>query len=352
MKLRLPFRRSFRLPRFLRPIEKALPWLVHPEGRDPTTLREHIQVLLTAAFDLPRAMRVDATVEMAAGMTFFLMFSLFPGLLFLVSLLPYLPVEAPLLELVELMHPLLPDEVYDLLVRHLQDLLDQPRQGILTVSAAITLFSASRALMSLSRHLNRAGRVSRLQPEFLRRLKSMGLTVTVLVGILLAVVSLSLGDRVVALLIETGGLPLQRGLTINAVRWPVLLMLSAFLVQQLYSLLPDERPRWKPWSSGAFVAVLGWVIATWVFTSFATRFVRFNVTYGSLGTAAVIMAWMYLGSLTLMVGGSLNALVDRGLLVVEKEHEERGEREDEEAAAEARSSNPGAELGEQGSPTG
>ena len=48
-------------------------------------------------------------------------------------------------------------------------------------------------------------------------------------------------------------------------------------------------------------------------TTFATKFVKFNVTYGSLSSFAVIMAWMFLGSFALMAGGTINALVDRGL---------------------------------------
>ena len=59
--------------------------------------------------------------------------------------------------------------------------------------------------------------------------------------------------------------------------------------------------------------MIGWLVATWAFTSFATLFMQFNVTYGSLGSVAVVMAWMYIGSLALMTGASLNALVDRGL---------------------------------------
>ena len=63
------------------------------------------------------------------------------------------------------------------------------------------------------------------------------------------------------------------------------------------------------WSKVLIAMLVG--IGVWF--TIATRFVQFNVTYGSLGTAAVVMAWMFLGAFTLMVGGSLNALIDRGL---------------------------------------
>jgi membrane protein len=293
--------------------KEQLPWVVRPLGILPTTWRERGRVWWYATRDLPRTIREDATVEMAAGMTFFLLFSLFPGLLFLVTLLPYLPLETHMDMFFDPVRPLLPVEVYTLLHTHVEDLLTEPRGGLLTASAAIALFSASRALVSLSRALNRAYRVPVLRSELWRRLRSMLLTMSALGVIILAVLTLSLGDRVVALIVEKGYLRVEKAILINAVRWPVLLILSSFLVQQLYFLLPDVRPRWRLITSGSLLAVLGWVVATWGFTSFASRFVEFNATYGSLGTAAIVMAWLYLGCFTLMLGGSFNALVERGL---------------------------------------
>jgi len=293
--------------------QEQLPWVTRPLGELPGTMREHGKVLAYALKDLPRTLRQDATVEMAAGMTFFLLFSLFPGLVFLVTLLPYLPMEAPTDKLFEVARPLLPPEVYDLLYGHVDELITNPATGLLTLSAAIALFAASRALVSLSRSLNRSYRVPKITSEFFRRLRSMGLTVFALVGGVVAVLLLSLGDNIVGAIVEKGWLPISSGVLIVTVRWPVLLLLGAFFVQQLYYLLPDIRPRWRAVSTGSVCAVLGWVAATWAFTTFAARFVKFNVTYGSLGSIAVIMAWMFLGAFALMAGGTINALVDRGL---------------------------------------
>lgn len=293
--------------------QEQLPWATRPLGELPDTFRERTKVLAHALKDLPRTLRQDATVEMAAGMTFFLLFSLFPGLVFLVTLLPYLPMEAPIEKMFEVALPLLPPEVYDLLYGHVEELITNPKTGLLTASAAIALFSASRALVSLSRSLNRSYRVPKITSETFRRLRSMGLTVCALLGGAITVLLLSLGDNIVGAIVERGWLPISSGVLIVTVRWPVLLLLGAFFVQQLYYLLPDIRPRWRAISTGSVCAVIGWVGATWAFTTFATKFVKFNVTYGSLSSFAVIMAWMFLGSFALMTGGTINALVDRGL---------------------------------------
>jgi len=295
--------------------EKQLPWLPRELGRLPETFREHIRVTRHALRDLPRTLKEDATVEMAAGMTFFLLFSLFPGLLFLTTLLPYLPVDAPVEELLRqgLENRLLPGEVHSLLSGHVDGLLNETRGGILTLSAGIALFSASRALVSLSRSLNRSYRVPKIRSEAVRRLKSIVLTTATLLLVIIAVLSLSLGDWVVEQIMARQVIPVSSGTLIIVVRWPLLSLLGAFGIQQLYYLLPDQRPRWRPISTGSLFAVLGWVIATRLFTDFAGRFIEFNVTYGSLGSVAVVMAWIYIASFALMAGGVLNALIDRGL---------------------------------------
>ncbi len=293
--------------------QEQLPWVTRPLGELPENWRERALCIAYAIRDLPRTLRQDATVEMAAGMTFFLLFSLFPAMVFLVALLPYLPIDAPVVRLLEVAEPLLPPPVYEMLYGHIDGLINQPRTGLLTVSAAIALFSASRALVSLSRSLNRSYRVPKLRSEFVRRMRSLLWTGSMLAGVLIAVLALSLGDNLVGWVVERGWLPISSGVLIVTVRWPVLLLLGAFFVQQLYYLLPDHRPRWRAISFGSIMAVLGWVGATWVFSTFVMRFVQFNVTYGSLGTFAVVMAWMFLGSFALMAGGTINALVDRGL---------------------------------------
>jgi membrane protein len=295
--------------------KKQLPWLPRELGRLPETFREHLRVTRYALRDLPRTIKEDATVEMAAGMTFFLLFSLFPGLLFLTTLLPYLPVDAPIDELLSqgLENHLLPVEVHTLLTGHVDGLLNQTRGGLLTLSAGIALFSASRALVSLSRSLNRSYRVPKIRSEAVRRLKSILLTTATLILVIVAVLSLSLGDWVVERIIAHDLIPVSSGTLIIIIRWPLLTLLSAFGIQQLYYLLPDQRPRWRAVSSASLLAVSGWVVTTRLFTDFAGRFIEFNVTYGSLGSVAVVMAWIYIACFALMAGGVLNALIDRGL---------------------------------------
>ncbi len=289
-------------------------WTPRKVGDRPATFRERLQALKLALLDLFPTMRQNHTTEMAAGMTFFLLFSIFPLLVFLVTLLPYLPSQMTNMELLfETVEPVLPPSVYRLLHDHFTTLVSEPQQGLALISVTIALFSASRSLVSLSRALNRIYRVGAVQSEWLRRLRSMGLTLGVTTTFLLAVLSLTMGDWAVGILVRYELLPVGQGTAIAIVRWPLLLVLASFLVQQLYYLLPDQSPRWRFISTGSLFAVVGWVVSTYSLRSFATHIVERNVAYGSLGSVAVVMAWLYLGCLALIVGATFNALIERGL---------------------------------------
>ena len=82
-----------------------MPWVTRPLGAFPNTWREQVRLRALAFRDLPRTMRQDSTSEMAAGMTFYLLFSLFPALLCLVTLLPFMPLDSPVDQLFELVWP-------------------------------------------------------------------------------------------------------------------------------------------------------------------------------------------------------------------------------------------------------
>ena len=132
-------------------------------------------------------------------------------------------------------------------------------------------------------------------------------SVTVLVG------ALSIGRKWVAWALAHGVVDPVGASLFMGLRWPVLLLGGGALVERLYHLLPDRVPPPRIISAGAFLAVLGWGAATWGFSHVAMRFFRLHVAYGSLGSVVVLLAWMFLGCLALMLGGTLNALLDRGL---------------------------------------
>jgi membrane protein len=246
-------------------------------------------------------------------MAFFLMWSLFPALLFFVSLLPHLPLDARADALLDAIAPLVPAEVDAFLRTETARFLDRPRSGLAAAALVLSLFSASRALVSLSRALNRSHRVPELRSELGRRLRSMLLTLVLLYALAGLVVALTLGARLAQWMGTQGVAGGALASAVIFLRWPLLLFVGGAVVERLYHLLPDHRPPPRLLSVGGVAATLGWGLSTWVFSQLLDGVLRLHLAYGSVGTVIVLMAWLFLAALCLMLGGALNALIDRGL---------------------------------------
>ncbi|OGF22515.1 MAG: hypothetical protein A2V63_11745 [Candidatus Eisenbacteria bacterium RBG_19FT_COMBO_70_11] len=91
-------------------------------------------------------------------------------------------------------------------------------------------------------------------------------------------------------------------------------MIVLFLVvamANLYYFAPDVKQRWRWISPGSVFAVVGWIAASLGFSYFVRHFGSYNVTYGSLGTVIILLSWLYLSAFFILVGGEINAVLDR-----------------------------------------
>jgi membrane protein len=95
-------------------------------------------------------------------------------------------------------------------------------------------------------------------------------------------------------------------------QWPILLAVLFVAFGVTFALAVDSRHRrWSFTSSGALVAVLGWLVASAAFALYASRFGSYNKTWGSLSAAIVTLVWLWLSSLALLFGAEVNAERDR-----------------------------------------
>ena len=91
------------------------------------------------------------------------------------------------------------------------------------------------------------------------------------------------------------------------IEWPLLIALAMLGLAVLYRYAPDRnKPQWRWVSPGAIVATLLWVVASVGFTVYATNFNSYDKTYGSLGGVIILLTWLYLSTLTVLLGAVIN----------------------------------------------
>jgi membrane protein len=105
-------------------------------------------------------------------------------------------------------------------------------------------------------------------------------------------------------------------------RWPVAALALMTMVACIYYFLPNVKQKWRFITPGSVVAVLAWIVSSIGFRLYVSHFSSYARTYGALGTVVVLLVWLYLSGLMLIMGGEINAILDRvhkGILHTEKE---------------------------------
>ena len=239
----------------------------------------------------------------AASISFSFFLALFPGVIFLFTLIPFIPVAGFQSELFKLLRDVLPPNSFDAAYTTITDILTIKRGDLLSVTVLAAFFFATNGTLSLignfgqSIHrLNVRGFWSQYLAAFLL---TLALSVLLIVGITVLTLSeVYLGEWV-------GG---ELGLWIAAAtRWIVLLGLVLLSISLLFYFGPRRSAPWRFVSPGALLATLLVWLTSYLFGIYVTDFSQYNQLYGSIGTLMIIQLWLYVNAIGLIIGFELNA---------------------------------------------
>lgn len=253
-------------------------------------------------------MRDDA-FGLAAQLAYYLILALFPFILVLVSLMGQFGSQELATTVLGYFKQVTPQEVYTLIEEYTGKIIrgEAKAPGLLSFGILFTLWTASGAFASLISALNRAYDVQETRPFWKVRgiaiLMTLGLSVLILVGVLLLVFGEPIG-RTVA---DIFGLGSVFELVFEVVRWPVALLFLVLTVALLYYFAPDVSQPFRWITPGGLVGVLLWVLASVGFSIYVDNFGSYNKTYGSIGVVIVLLLYLYISSLTILFGATLNA---------------------------------------------
>lgn len=257
-------------------------------------------------------MRDDA-LGLAAQLAYYLILALFPFILVLVSLMGQFGSQELATTVLGYFKQVTPQEVYTLIEEYTGKIIrgEAKAPGLLSFGILFTIWSASGAFAALINALNRAYDVQETRPLWKVRgiaiLMTLGLSVLILVGVLLLVFGEPIG-RTVA---DIFGLGSIFEMVFEVVRWPVALMFLVLTVALLYYFAPDVSQPFRWITPGGLVGVLLWVLASVGFSIYVDNFGSYNKIYGSIGVVIVLLLYLYISSLTILFGATLNATLVR-----------------------------------------
>lgn len=243
----------------------------------------------------------------AANTGYFLILSVFPALVLLLSLLRYTSLDVhSLLGLLEGMIPaaLLPEA--ELLIVNTYENTSKAMVGL---SAVTALWSASRGIYGLLTGLNAIYGVPENRGYVQTRLLSVLYTFAFLVVLLLTLVLHVFGTGLLGFLSQSRA-PFLRFLTrVVDLRFFLLVFLQTALFTAMFMALPNRKNSLGDSLPGAFLASIGWLIFSHLFSLYVEHFPSYSNIYGSVYAVALSMLWLYFCISILFYGGVLNRLL-------------------------------------------
>jgi membrane protein len=252
----------------------------------------------------------DNVAGSAAELAYYFLLALFPLLIFLTSIIGFLPgVDNSLLIGLE---RALPPDAMKLVREVLEDVVSHRSSGLLSFALIGTLWAASSGVVSLMEALNVAYDAKENRPFWKRRLIALGLTLILAVLVIGGSGLIMLGHRIGGWLESKLSLSGAFAFVSNAVGYLTGfgLLLSGILL--LYYFAPNVDLSKRRVIPGAIFASIGIVMGSLLFSLYLRIAPSASATYGSLGAVVTLMLWLYIIGLLLLVGGEVNSEVARG----------------------------------------
>jgi len=250
----------------------------------------------------------------ASAVTFSFFMALFPAIIFLFSLIPYIPIDNFQTELFLLIKDMVPATAFLAIEETVQNIITQPRGDLLSLGFFMALIFATNGLASMMSGFDASLHTFERRTWLSQRLIALLLLVILSVLITLAIGLITTGQYLINYLAANGYLKDHFIIyTLTVGKWLVIVFLFFIANSFLYYLAPAKKTEWRFISAGSTLATVLCVLTFIGFSFYINHFGQYNKLYGSIGTLLVIMLLMYLLSLILLVGFELDASINEAI---------------------------------------
>jgi membrane protein len=247
------------------------------------------------------------TLSVAAGLSYYFILAVFPGLILLSTILGAIPLPDLFGHILGAMRRVLPAETMKIVYSVLADVLRGNHRAWLSLGMLGTLWVASAAFHATIDALDMAYDVEDSRPFWRTRLLALLLTVICGVSLLFSSAFMILGPRFGEWLASTFGISWKWVSLWPSVQWVVAIGCSVLAVEALFFLGPNVKQRFLATLPGAALTVGCWIGLSSLLGIYFRHFADYNRTYGTLGGFIAFMNWFYFTLFFLLVGAEVNA---------------------------------------------
>lgn len=247
--------------------------------------------------------------ERAAAIAFNFVMTIPPTVIFLFTLLPYLPIPKGFIEeMFVLIRDVVPgSENNEGLIKFLSGILYNQRTALLSTGFILAMFFSSNAVLGMMRAFNKNYSGFKQRKMINKRWTAIRLTFILLILFFVCVTALIMQGNVLRWLGVKNNFMIA---LIHNLRWVVIIALIFFSISFIYRFAPAVHKRWKFINPGAILATFLMILFMLGFSYWVNNFSNYNELYGSIGTVLIIMILIYFNSLVLLIGFELNVSIN------------------------------------------
>jgi len=261
-----------------------------------------------------RAMFMENLNMRASSLSFNFFLALFPALIFLLTLIAYLPITGLKTQFIRELSLIMPEQTFREIRSTILEILNKQNSGLLSFGFITTLYFASNAFHLLINSFNR--RLPNVRKKNWLQIRGRAVFMTFWVSILIIVGLFLITMAYQSMMyIKKHDWPLSDIYTWIITIFEYLVLVALFLIgiSSLYFFGPANQKRWKFFTAGSTTATVLSGISTWTFALYVNNFNTYNKVYGSIGAIIALMVLIYINVLTIVVGFELNVSIEKAL---------------------------------------
>ncbi len=249
-------------------------------------------------------------ITRASSVAFHFFLALFPFIIFLFTLIPYIPITDFQDTLLDLFEDVIPSDTYDMVESTIFDIVKRQNTGLLSLSFVLTFFFSTNGVSAIMDGFNSTWHAIETKSWWQQRLAAMFIMVSLSVLVIIAIALITTGGIAINFLIEMEWIKGDFTIVMLLVmKWLIIIALTFLSVSLLYYYAPAERRTYRFFSPGSILATGLLIVGTLGFNFYIINFSRYNALYGSIGTLMVFMLWIFFNAFILLIGFELNASI-------------------------------------------
>ncbi|MFZ9388646.1 MAG: YihY/virulence factor BrkB family protein [Chitinophagaceae bacterium] len=245
--------------------------------------------------------------ERASAIAFNFVMAIPPAIMFLFTLIPFLPIsnefEAGIYGLIR---DVIPGEKNNAtIIEFLQDFINKPRTGLLSLGFVLAMFFSSNAVMGIQRSFDKNYIGFRKRKGFQKRWSAIRITMVLYVFVFISVLLIVAQGQLLRLLVSNE----TTRTIITYSRWVIVVLLFFICISYIHRHAPAIHKKWRLINPGSILSTALMILATLLFSWWVSRFGHYNEFYGSIGAVLILMAYIFTNSLVLLIGFELNVSI-------------------------------------------